>query len=178
MPKSGGARPGAGRPVNPNSLRQAGVSGKGLDGWITLPDIVTQPVPDWPLPPLPPPKNKEGDELEDSETMSRQDEREREVWAELWTKPQASQWHAQHLAYDVAIYVRLMVASETNIDTKTLSEARHRAGNLGLTPQGMAALKWRFAAGEVEPEVKAQPKRRTGTVTSIRDRMRVIEGGS
>src|SRR5690606_10612763 len=88
MPK-GGARTRSGPPPDPNALRRA----RDASEWTVLPAAGRQgPPPEWPLP-----------------TSSR---RERDVWAELWTRPQAVVWERQRQHHEVALYVRRLVEAE------------------------------------------------------------------
>lgn len=175
MAKVGGARVGAGRPVDPNSRRQAGVAGKPIIGWTTIPFEYDGEIPAWPLPDA----TKGVDDEPDFETM----EREEAVWESLWMTGQAEQWIKRRMFHDVAIYVRLLVAGERG-NTKALAEARHWKTIIGLSAAGMAALKWQFPS---EPKQQQQTtlsdtggsasSTKTKPKPSMRDRLNEFEGG-
>lgn len=67
---------------------------------------------------------------------------ERALWRNLWRSPQATQWDDSYIPA-VAAYVTY--SSHIYADSATAwiaQEFRHLGGQLGLTPQGMAALGW------------------------------------
>jgi hypothetical protein len=106
----------------------------------------TAPAPEWPL--------------------SRPTKAEAELWADLWTKPQAVQWERQESERTVARYVRVCIAAEKPKAPAGLSaEARQFEDRLGLSPMAMLRLKWEIAADEVAEARQAEP---ASTVTRLR----------
>lgn len=73
---------------------------------------------------------------------------ERELWASLWSGPQANQWDDSFITA-VAQYVAhsCLVLAGKGLSWHA-QEARHLGDRLGLTPQGMASLGWKLE----EPE--------------------------
>lgn len=158
MPK-GGARSRSGPPPDPDALRRDRDAGE----WTTLPGAHTGAVPAWPLPD--------------------QDEREAELWTQLWTYPQAVMWERQHQQHLVAIYVRRLAEAEARESATNLNTlVRQMADALGLTTPGMRANRWRIASPRTAtiPATKENdeaPARRSNVV-SMRDRARRAAGGS
>lgn len=147
----GGARNRSGPQADPNSGRsdRRGIS------LTTLPASYSGPVPDFPLP---------------GATL-----RERELWADAWTWPQANFWALpseswRHRA--VALWVRTSVRCEDREAPAALLGQLHRfADQAALTTAGLAEVGWKVAVDElgerrsdqadVEPEPeKSAPVRR------------------
>lgn len=148
MPK-GGARTRSGPAADPNSLRQLGKA----DEWVKLP-ASGRPgdAPEWPLP---------------SATR-----REKTVWADLWSRPQAIEWERQRQHFEVALFVRRMVEAEERESAVALSTlVRQMSDSLGLTTSGMRANRWLIV--DDAPVVDESPSRRP----SSRDRLRVVSDG-
>ena len=131
----------SGRPPDPFSLRQDGRQGE----WTVLPARCDQPAPEWPLGP-------------------EQTPRQMVLWAELWRRPQAQEWHRLGLKDEIAMLV--VYASEAELphgtrDSRTLYR-QHRE-LLGLSTAGMARLRWKIATEDENPQVRArgemQPRR-------------------
>lgn len=147
---SGGARARSGPAPDPNALRRDRKS----DGeWVTLPAEGRQgEPPEWPL--------------------LAQSEREAELWAREWRRPQAVMWERNGQEIEVALYVRRLVEVETpeapaSIGTlvKQMQEA------LGLNMPGLARNRWRIAADELTEE----REQRTGQKgASARERFTVV----
>lgn len=143
----------SGRVADPGSLRSAAREGE----WLTLdplPDGFVAPV--WPL---------------ESQT-----DRETVLWERFWTLPQAAEWLRLHLADEVALYCRYFAESEDskgNRESRTL--VRQHRELLGLSTAGLERLKWRIgaAADSVEHPVEHRPPVRS----SVRDRLRAVQGG-
>jgi len=140
---SGGARNRSGPQVDPSSGR-SDRRGFKLDA---LPsEGYSGVVPDFPLP--------------DST------ERELDIWAELWTTPQACAWSVQSWRWlNVADLVRLQVRGEAHdapVNIATI--VRQLRADLGLTPAGLKENGWAIAADELaakrdEPVVPAPVRR-------------------
>lgn len=153
---SGGARTRSGPAPDPNALRRDRKSDQA--GWLLLPaEGRAGAAPTWPLP-----------------TFT---DRELEVWAALWSKPQAVAWDRFGLGDQVALYVRRWCEAEELGSSVALSTlVRQLADALGLSMPGMNSLRWRIAADETaqkrEERAAAAPARRS----SSRDRMKVVNG--
>ena len=138
----GGARRGAGRPVDPNSMRSMikGIAGK--DDFVTLPaEGRADPAPEWPLTDI------TGDELI--------------LWGKLWRKPQALMWDIQGLDYSVALYVRTYFeAVEPNAVSGLKTAVLRMEGELGLSLPGMKSLGWQIGvAGDGHGVQSSAPSR-------------------
>lgn len=99
-------------------------------GWTTLPaEGMDGPPPKWPL--------------------DGQSKEEAQIWAHVWTLPQAFQWDRMGLARTVALYCRVTASAE-DADAKVtmISESNRMAKALGLTPEGMRALRWLVSDAE------------------------------
>jgi hypothetical protein len=119
-------------------------------------------IPEWPLPPL----------AADDEGLSAVlQEREAELWADLWSTPQAVAWERLRWTRTVARYVRFEVRAETG-DLKAGAEARLLEDRLGLTPQAMLRLRWEVAADEVAEQ---RQERTTRAKKSARQRLKVVD---
>ena len=142
----------SGPPPDPNALRRDNPSDRA--GWTSLPAAGrTGPVPAWPL--------------------SRPTQRETELWAREWTRPQAIMWEANGQQAEVALYVRSLAAAErprASVASRTLVRQQQEA--LGLSLPGLLRLRWRITD---EP---AQDRTTDDEPSSIRDRFRLVVGGS
>ena len=145
---SGGARATSGPPPDPNALRRDRDAG----GWVTLP-IEGRPgdPPGWPL-----------------VTAS---EREAELWAGEWKRPQAVMWEKNGQEIEVAIYVRSLVAAEArNAATNLRILVRQQQEALGLSLPGLSRNRWKIGANSA-PRTQARPMARA------RDVFQVVDGG-
>lgn len=150
MPK-GGARARSGPAPDPNALRRERDQGE----WTILPAAGREgDAPVWPL--------------------AGQSDREAELWARLWTKPQALMWERLGQELEVALYVRNFALVElpgSPVNLGTL--VRQQQDSLGLTTPGLRANRWR-----IDREDAPTPAARPGTVTplrpSARDRMKAV----
>lgn len=149
----GGARAHSGPPPDPNALRRE----RDGDSWVPLDPAGRQgPAPAWPL--------------------EHQSERESELWAEEWKRPQAVMWEHNGQEVEVALYVRSVVAAEqVDAPTNARTLVRQQQEALGISVPGMLRNKWRIAdeptPGQGAKPVKASAKR-------ARQRFKVIDGGS
>lgn len=142
----GGARARSGPPPDPDSLTQ-------VDGeWLVLPAAGRDgDVPVWPL-------------VDPTE-------RELELWASEWSRPQAVQWERERQEIGVAMYVRTLVAAEKHdARTNTRTLLKQLREDLGISNSGMLRNRWRIA--DVEPQADEEQ-----TGGSARDRLRVVGGG-
>ena len=146
--KGGHAR--SGPPPDPNALRR---ERDGSD-WVDLPAAGREgPIPPWPL-------------------AGKQAARERELWAQLWAKPQAIMWEARGQELEVALYVRRFREAEKPNSPVTLSTwVRQAMEVLGLSSMGLRANKWRIVADPAQR--RAQSRRSTA---SARDRFTIVDG--
>lgn len=151
MPK-GGARTRSGPAPDPNALRRDRKS----DGeWLLLPaEGRAGDPPPWPL--------------------LGQSEREVEVWAARWRKPQAVAWEKLGLADSVALYVRRWCESEgpgspTNLGTLI----RQYEDDLGISLPDMMRLRWKIAEDETAARRESAPAVKR---SSSRDRLKVVTG--
>jgi hypothetical protein len=125
---SGGARNRSGPPVDPKSGRsdRRGISFTALPS-----EGFSGVVPEFSLP------DASGRELD--------------VWADLWTTPQAAAWSLQSWRWDqVEDLVRMQVRAEAeNAPVGIYSQVRAARADLGLTPAGLKENGWAIAADEV-----------------------------
>lgn len=147
---SGGARAISGPPPDPNALRRD----KDKADWVTLPQHRRGRVPKFPLPGV--------------------TGREKTLWREMWTMPQAVMWERDRQEYEVAIFVRTFADAETKTaDTKTRTLLRQQMEALGLSRPGLLRYRWRIE-GDTKAE-KPAPRQTQGL--TMRERLAVIEGG-
>lgn len=145
---------GNGPPPSPSSRRQTGTL---AHTWTDLPAGGFEgDVPPWPL-------------LNCSDA-------EAGMWERYWRKPQAAAWDSLGLSDEVAMYIRLHlsaagVGDEPNV--KAAAEARQRAKQLGLTPDGMLHNRWRIARDEVAERREQKPEDSAGQ--QARKRLKVAD---
>src|SRR5690349_15060649 len=66
-----------------------------------------------------------------------------ELWAQLWSTPQAVAWEELGWTRVVARYVKLVLATEkSNASSSLLGEVRQLEDRLGLNPMAMRRLYW------------------------------------
>ncbi|WP_175627558.1 hypothetical protein [Microbacterium sp. CSI-V] len=152
MPR-GGPRAGAGRTPDTSSLSEAVRIEAGAIR--TLPKERTGPVPEWPL--------------------SEASERELEVWADMWRKPQAIVWEEQLLFRPVAFHVRTSVKAE-DPDSKSaiLSVLMRQENELLLNYRVLLSAGLRISTNPVQaPTVSAsRPAVAKRQVPSSRGRLK------
>jgi hypothetical protein len=159
MPR-GGARNRSGPGIDPNSARsdERGIS------LTTLPaEGFAGETPAFPLAPL------------ESEVKT---EREREVWLEAWTTPQAAAWATASWRWPiVAEYCRLkaMIELTPDVSASFVSQLHRYRDQLGLTPAGLKENGWRIAVDETA--VKRTAAKKTAR-PSAKQRMSVVRNGS
>ncbi|MFB9715596.1 hypothetical protein [Arthrobacter methylotrophus] len=114
---------------DPNALRRDRPSDTA--GWTMLPaSDYSGPVPEWPLP--------------------TQSDREVELWAYFWKKPQGLLWAQTGQAYEVAVFVRRFAEAEEPNSSVTLNILVQRLGDsLLLTIPAMARARVKIASDEV-----------------------------
>lgn len=141
----GGIRRGAGRPVDPNSMRSQIRALAGKEDFVTLPaEGRDAPAPEWPL------IECTADELS--------------LWGKLWQKPQALMWEIQGLEFAVAMYVRTYFeAVEPKAVAGLKTAALRMEGELGLSLPGMKTLGWQIATGDEPAPVAKTASRQTSS---------------
>lgn len=146
--KGGHAR--SGPAPDPDALRRDRPSDE--SGWVTLPaDGREGEAPDWPLP--------------------EQSDREAELWAREWLRPQAVMWERNGQEHEVALYVRAYVAAEaTGAPTNARTLVRQFMEGLGISVPGLLRNRWKIAAARSA----AEPRKAS---SSARDRFTVLPGG-
>jgi hypothetical protein len=149
MTKGGHAR--SGPPPDPNALRRERDKGE----WTMLPAAGRQgDTPVWPL-------------LGHSE-------READLWADLWRKPQALMWERYGQEYEVALYVRKFAEVEVpNAPINLGTLVRQMADSLGLTTPGLRCNRWKIVAAVPAEAVPAPGKTPAKRATS-RNRLKVV----
>ena len=104
-------------------------------------------------------------------------ERERELWAWLWTTPQACAWSMPSEAWrlhTIAMYVRTFVICEGSEATAADKGSLHRfADQIGMTTAGLAEMGWKVAVDEVSARAAEKPAEEKPT--SSRGRMKVVK---
>lgn len=154
---SGGARSVSGPPPDPNALRRARPSDAA--SWTTFPgDGRPGKAPQWSIP--------------DPQ------QRELELWDELWAKPQAVAWEKLGQELEVAMFVRQFCRAEQHMASVELQKVvRQYLDSLGLSVQGMLRNRWRIAptADAVAAEVAAAPP--VPVRRSAKSRLRSVPDG-
>jgi len=93
-------------------------------------------------------------------------EAECELWRELWSSPQASQWDDSY-APVVGLFVRYTSAILAGKASAWMAqEARHLSDRLGLSPDGLRRQGWRIGNSPAAEPVPAE----SSIVTDIRAR--------
>lgn len=112
----------------------------------------------------------------DAETTADIHERELELWAWLWTTPQACAWSMPSESWrlhTIAMYVRTFVVCEGSDATAADKGSLHRfADQIGMTTAGLAEMGWKVAVDETAE--KRTAKAETAKPKSSRDRMKVV----
>lgn len=148
--KGGHAR--SGPAPDPMALRRERDSAE----WVDLPASGREgPVPVWPL-------------------AGKQTARERELWAQLWRKPQAVMWELRGQELEVALYVRRFREAEKPGSPVSLSTWIIRQNEqLGLSSSGLRFNRWRIVADDVTAK---RVERGAAERASARDRFKVVDG--
>jgi hypothetical protein len=134
-------------PNPPKIEPNRGTRGRGVT--LLPPDGRQGDLPAWPLP-------------------GRQTAAERDVWAQLWSTPQAVAWERLGWTRTVARYARIAVAAEARDATAAvMAQALALEDRLGLTPKAMRLLLWQVAVDEVAD-------RRDGPQGGARHRIKAV----
>lgn len=152
MAKGGHAR--SGPSPDPNALRRDRASDKAE--WVDLPAEGRKgDPPAWPFP------DQSRDELE--------------MWEREWRRPQAVAWERNGQELEVALFVRALVVSEgPKASAADRNVVQRKMTDLGLTVPGLRANRWRIVDEAAKPAVRSSKGRQQA---SVRDRLKVVEGG-
>ena len=149
-----GSSANSGRAPDPNAIRN---DRSGVAGWTVLPADGRQGDP----PAFP---------------LAGMTDREAELWAAEWRRPQAIEWERNGQAAEVALYVRSLVDAEQHgapVAARTL--VKQLQESLGISLPGLARNRWRIEGGGQQQTSKPAAARRSSG--SSRDRFEVIAGG-
>lgn len=84
--------------------------------------------------------------------------RELEVWAELWSTPQACAWSLEPWRWRiVAMYCRWSVRSEGDVPAAFLGQVHRLGDQIGLTPAGLSENGWAIARSELDMKRAERP---------------------
>lgn len=179
MPK-GGARNRSGPQADPKSLRSAqrgivltALPNEGYSGEVPAFPLPRRLVYRWET------EDKRRFQVFDGDATERVESRERELWALVWSYPQACAWALEPWRWaTVAMWVRTFVVCEGSDAAAADKNSLHRfADQVGLTPAGLRENGWAIAPDQVaakDAERKSQPR---AAQASARDRMKVLAGG-
>lgn len=152
----GGARNRSGPPKDPNSLKSAAIGfvltalpNGGYDG--EVPDL--------------------------ADYLPAATERECDIWAKLWTTPQACAWSLEPWRWPVVADLVMFRARADDPDSPVglATSIRQLRDDLGLSAAGLIANGWAITKDETAP--KRAAKKAATPQTSARDRMKVVQGG-
>jgi hypothetical protein len=102
-------------------------------------------------------------------------DRERYIWREMWTKPQAVAWESHGLHYEVALMVRRMTEAEKPEPTAAVITAvRQAMDSLGITIPGLRANRWKISEASATQGSAKTPARRPASASSARGRLTVV----
>jgi hypothetical protein len=184
MPKGGHAR--SGPPPDPNSARS---DARGINFTALPANGYDGEVPDYPLP-----KRViwnewfEGSGRDREKRRERDDgategtwERELELWAWLWSTPQACAWaqaSERWRLHTIAMYVRTFVICESAEATAADKGSLHRfADDIGMTPAGLRVNGWTIASDEVAAR-RSEAASPEPAAKSSRSRLKSVPSGT
>lgn len=142
------------------------------------------PVPDFPLPGRTVYRweyeDKRRFQVLDPDATLAVTERERELWAWLWTTPQACAWSMPSESWrlhTIAMYVRTFVICEGSEATAADKGSLHRfADQIGMTTAGLAEMGWKVAVDQTaEKRTERESETSEERQPSSRDRMKVVK---
>lgn len=152
----GGERTSSGPAPDPDALRR---DRKDDASWLTLPLAGRSgPVPKWPL--------------------SAASKRELELWKSEWQRPQAVMWERNGQEVEVAMYVRTLVAAESDkapVAARVLVVRQQEV--LGISLTGLARNRWRIESRAEVTKKTRSTQRATPVRSTARNRLRVVSGG-
>ena len=152
----GGARNRSGPPKDPNSLKSAALG-------FTLTAL--------------PNAGYDGDAPELVDYLPAATTRECDIWAKLWSTPQACAWSLESWRWPVVADLAKYLARADDPDAPIgiATAVRQLRDDLGLSAAGLIANGWAIAADETAP--KRAAKKAASKPTSARGRMKVVPGG-
>jgi hypothetical protein len=105
-------------------------------------------------------------------------ERESDLWAQVWTTPQACAWSLEPWRWNtVAMYVRTFVVCEGSDATAADKGSLHRFGDqIGLTPAGLKENGWKIA--EPKSASSDTPADEADDEDDPRNRLSVVRDGT
>ena len=173
---SGGARNRSGPQADPKSLRSAE---RGVVLTALPSEGYSGEVPDFPLPRRVvfrwETEDKRRFQVYDEDMTADVAARELDLWATVWTYPQAVAWSLEPWRWHtVAMWVRTFVVCEGSDATAADKGSLHRfADQIGMTPAGLKENGWSIARNEVAEKRSSKPP----TESTARGRMKVVPGG-
>ncbi|MCL1871014.1 MAG: hypothetical protein FWF90_11455 [Promicromonosporaceae bacterium] len=107
--------------------------------------------------------------------------REKAIWDEVWTTPQAAAWAKprwQWLWPTIAEFCRLkaVVDAEPDANAALVAQLHRYRDQIGLTKAGMRELGWDIAADELAEKREETSSAPAVEATSSRSRMKVVTG--
>jgi hypothetical protein len=154
----GGARPRSGPPADPKSQTSAR---KGLVYKALPADGFKGRIPAFPLPGA--------------------TKRERELWKKLWRTPVAAAWAEEQWRWvePVADYCRIKArAEEADATSAWWTQVARAEDRIGLSPDGMARLKWRVGVAVHAEDDDGGPRRLPPVVSGARGRLSAVPDAS
>lgn len=178
---SGGRRNNSGPAKSPTSLRTAKLDltvtvlpAEGHDGEVPEFPLMARRVMRWEF------EDKRKFQVLDEEETAAVAEREQELWAQVWTYPQAAAWELEPWRWNtVAMWVRTFVICESSEATAADKSSVHRfADQIGLTPSGLTENAWQVARDQLGKKraEQADEKAAEPAQSSARDRFKVVDG--
>jgi len=106
--------------------------------------------------------------------------RHEQVWAQLWSTPQACAWSMESWRWPiVADLVKYVVRSEpTDAPASLGTVVRQLRDDCGLSKVGLTQNGWAIAVDEVAAKAAGKSEAKTPARPSARDRMKVMSGGA
>lgn len=177
MPKGGHAR--SGPAPDPNSGRS---DARGIKFTALPAGGYGGAAPQFPLPPRAifrwEYEDKRRFQVFDADATEAVKDRELELWAWVWSTPQACAWAQPSESWrlnTIAMYVRTFVVCEGSDATAADKGSLHRfADDIGMTPAGLRVNGWSVATDELG--VRAAEKSSTKPASS-RDRLKAVKSG-
>jgi len=180
---SGGARSKSGPPPDPNSARS---DARGIKFTALPASGFGGQAPEFPLPKRVIINTWTEGSGRDREKRSERDdgataatwERELELWAWLWTTPQACAWAQPSEAWrlhTIAMYVRTFVICEGSDATAADKGSLHRfADDIGMSPAGLRGNGWQIAVDELGGK-RAEKSEPTAPTEAPQRRLRGVD---
>ena len=113
----------------------------------------------------------------DSAETKRVEEREAELWARLWTTPQACAWSMPSESWrlhTIGLYCRTFVICESGAATAADKGSLHRfADQIGMTTAGLSEMGWKVKVDDLSERRGGARTAETPKRSSSRDRLAV-----